>query len=631
MPKISKVTRKEREIVQYSVKKKPKNDRGFQWWQADNKKDKCDQVISTAVFLKQVQQYRQRQASIYGRLYSNMPLYSYVGTSIARQNDNKTLPTDRPTMSVITSGIDTIVSKLSQNKPRPVFLTDDSNSKERKLAKQLNFFIMGEFYQTQAYRIGVSTLRDACVLGTGCVKVFERNNKVQIERVIETELTVDANEAIYGDPRQLFQTMLVDRGVLAQEFPKYRTMIEKAEQAFPEGSADTSQSVSDQIFVVEAWHLPSSEDAGDGSHVLACSEGLIEDEEYNKKKFPFVFLACMPRLYGFWNMGYPELLLGTQSEINKILITISQSINLVGVPRIFVEMGSKVNKAHFVNNVGAIVEYSGTAPLYSVAPCVPGELYTQLERLITFGYNQIGISALSATAQKPAGLNSGEAIRNYEALQSERFAALEQRYDDFYVDLAYAIIDKAVDIAKREGKYETVYVDNKSAQKIDLPAADKLKDSYVIQCYETSSLPRDPAGRLEKVIEMAQAGMISMTEARRLLDFPDLEQVEKLANAAEERIFKVLDEIVEDGKYTPPDPFMNLPLAQQLCVEYYNLYIQRNLSESRAEMLRDFFDQIQAIIVASQPQQPAIGPEVMQGQSMPAAPEPVPTNPIIPQ
>ena len=33
---------------------------------------------------------------------------------------------------------------------------------------------------------------------------------------------------------------------------------------------------------------------------------------------------------------------------------------------------------------------------------------------------------------KPAGLNSGEAQREYMNIQSDRFAAMQKRYQDFY-------------------------------------------------------------------------------------------------------------------------------------------------------------------------------------------------------
>jgi hypothetical protein len=130
---------------------------------------------------------------------------------------------------------------------------------------------------------------------------------------------------------------------------------------------------------------------------------------------------------------------------------------------------------------------------------------------------------------------------------------------------------------------------------------------------------------MQKVTEMIQSGMISIKEGRRLLDFPDLSQMEKLANASEERIFKILDEIVEDGKYNPPDPFMDLNLATELVVQYYNLYTAANLEENKAQMLRDFFQTIQDLKAAAMP--PIAPPQA----SIPQAnPQPLPTSPLVP-
>lgn len=596
----------------------------YKWWEAKSKKELSDQVIATASFLKEMQQFRYRQAGVYARLYGNMPLFNYAGSGLAKQSMVTNLPIDRPTMNVVQSCIDTLVSRVTQSRPRPIFLTDNSDYKERNLAKQLNNFIVGELYQTKAYELGELLLRDAAALGTGCLKIYETSDhRVALERVLLTELLVDPNDALYGTPRQLYQLKLVDRSVLMENFPKYRSDIEAAEQSFPDNTGDSARTISDQVMVVECWHLPSGKNAGDGRHSIACSSGIIFDEDWNKEEFPFVFMHYSPRIMGFWGQGLAEQLMGTQVEINKLLMTISQSINLVGVPRVFVEDGSKVVKSHLNSNVGAIVTYRGTKPQYEVAPCVPEEVYAQLQRLVQYAYQQSGVSALAASAQKPAGLNSGEAIRNYDDLQSDRFAALVRRYDNVFVSLAYQIIDLAKDIAEREGKYQTVYPNKNGTKEIDLPAAKLLDNKFVIQCFDASSLPRDPAGRLQKVTEMMQSGMITMQEGRRLLDYPDLEQVDKLANASEERILQILDEIVEDGKYTPPDPFMDLGLATQLVTQYYNLYSSAKLEESKAQMLRDFSTQVMALKQAAMP------PPEPQGQPQ-AVPMPRPTSDVLP-
>lgn len=604
----------------------------YKWWKAKTKAELASQVLDTIAVLKEQQAARYRRTGINARLYGNMPLFNYSGASQNKIVTTNNLPIDRPTMNVVQSCIDTLTSRVTQSRPRPVFLTDNGDYKERNLAKQLNGFIMGEFFQTKAYELGEFLLRDAEVLGTGCVKVYETpDNKVGLERVLLIDLLVDPNDALLGQPRQMFQMKLVDRDVLSEVFPKYRSDIAKAEQAYPDDAGDSAKTISDQIIVAEAWHLPSGKDAGDGRHVIVCTEGVIfdsdsEEQKFDKENFPFVFLHYSPQIVGFWGQGLAEQLMGTQVEINKLLIQISKSINLVGVPRIFVEDGSKVMKTAFNNEIGSIITYRGTPPVYSVAPCIPGEVYEQLQRLIGYAYQQSGVSALAASAEKPAGLNSGEAIRNYDDLQSDRFAALVRRYDMMYVDLAYQVIDLAKDIADRTGKYQTVYPNKNGTKEIDLPQMEMLQDPFVIQCFDASALPRDPAGRLQKVTEMMQAGIVTIQEGRRLLDYPDIEQVDKLANASEERILQILDEIVDTGKYTPPDPFMDLALATQLTTQYYNLYAQAKLEEAKAQKLRDFFTQIQALKVEAQS---AMAPPAMPGQPQ-AMPEAPPTNPMIP-
>jgi hypothetical protein len=631
MAKITPSKRGERETITVKTQDKSSTNQAYKWWLAGSKKDLLEQVLSTVSFLKEAQAYRYRQAGIYARLYGNMPLFNFAGANLNKMQVSQNLPIDRPTMNVVQSCIDTLVSRVTQAKPRPVFLTDNSNYKERTLAKQMNNFINGELYQTGSARLAPLALRDGAALGTGALKVFRTvDKKVGVERTLLTELLVDPNDAMYGDPRQLFQLKLVDKSVLQEYFPEYRAQIEKAQQAFPDNSAESQRTISDQVMVVEAWHLPSGKDAEDGRHSIVCTSGVIFDEPYKRKKFPFAFLHYSPRITGFWGQGLAEQLMGTQVEINKLLMTISQSINLVGVPRVFVEDGSKVVKAHLNNMIGAIVTYRGTKPSYEVAPCVPAEIYDQLQRLVQYAYQQSGVSALAATAQKPSGLNSGEAIRNYDDLQSDRFADLVKRYNAFHVELSHLILEEAIDIAKEDGKYQTVYPNKNATKEIDLPAIEKLEDNpFVIECYDSSSLPREPAGRLEKVVEMLQAGMISPQEGRRLLDYPDIEQVDKLENAGEERILKALDEIVENGKYTPPDPFMDIVLAEKLVSQYYNLYVAAGLEEKKQDLLRDFFKQIQDLKMAATPPAPAMPMPGMEGMPQ-AVPEAAPVSQLLP-
>ena len=196
------------------------------------------------------------------------------------------------------------------------------------------------------------------------------------------------------------------------------------------------------------------------------------------------------------------------------------------------------------------------APQFINATSNNQEIYEYIKWLIENAYQMSGVSSLSAAGNKPAGLNSGEAQREFMNIQSDRFAAMQRRYQDFYPKLAYMMIDAAADIAKETGSYTTVYPGKDGTREVELPKVGMLKDTYIIQCFEESSLPRDPAGRQARLSEMLAAGEISNQEFRRLSNFPDLEQSDQLAVALEERILHDLDQIVEDGEkgYSPPDP-----------------------------------------------------------------------------
>jgi len=608
--------------------------KGFEWWLEKDAGARSRQLFATVAYLKQAQQFRQRQAAQFARLYGGHSLYSFVGSNLSKMDQISTLAPNRPTFNLISSVVDTLVSRLTQSRPTPVFLTDNGDYKERNLAKKLNDFVQGEFYRTKAYEIAEFILTDALVQGTGVLKILETmDKKVGIERVLLTELFVDIQESAFGDPRRMYQVKLMDRSVLESAFPKHKAKAENAEKATIDSSAQTAQSVADLVMVVEGWALPSGENTNDGWHSICCSEGELFSEPWKKQKFPFVFLHHKKRQLGFWSQGTAEALLGTQLELNSLLDTISKSIKLVGVPRVFVEEGSKVSKASFQNKVGVIIPYRGTAPVFAVSQSNAPELYEERARLIQFGFEQEGLSMLSATSQKPSGLNSGEAQRVYQDINSDRFAALERRYTNFFVDLAYQIIDKAIDISDRDGSYTTIFVDRRTGTKeIELPDIKLLKDPFVIQAFVQSSLPKEPAGRLQKITEMIQSNMITIQEGRRLLDFPDLGQIETLANASEERIFAQLDEIIENGNYEGPDQWTNLDKATEIVTQYINLYSTCKLEEEKMQMLRDYFAEIQDLRMAMMPQ-PTMGME----QGMPgienqlAVPQPLPQSPMLPQ
>lgn len=618
-------------IVNTKAKKAIKDmDQSFKWWLAENDNQLMQEQLSTTNYLTKVHQARIKQASIYTRLFSGKPLYNYLA-NVGSLDNSQQLPIGRPTANVVYSCTDTLVSRITQDNPECVFLTDDGHYKERKLAKEMNNFISGEMYRTKSHELGALSFRDSCVIGDGFLKVFpelERdskgkavNGKVCVERTLSTELFTDYNDSYYGKPRGLIQKKLVDRGVIISMLPDKADLILKAHHGNVDNTPLSTETVSDQFIVSEGWHLPSRKGSGDGRHTMVCSAGVLLDEEWTKADFGFVKTGYNPNIVGWFSQGLAEILMPTQMEIYKMLIIASQAIELMGVPRILIDEFSAILETSFNNNIGTIIKYNKIKPEFENPTSNNPEIYEWIKWLIQNAYQMSGISSLAASGQKPAGLNSGEAQREYMNIQEDRFAALQKRYRAIYPELAYLIIDRAKDIAIETGTYETVYPGKDGTRTIELPEAAILKDSYIIKCYEESALPKEPAGRQAKLSEMLAAGEIDNKEFRRLSSFPDLQQSDALANALEERILSNLDAIIEKGKkgYEPPDAFILDPtdLATTLTVNYINKYAVTDIEESKMQLLRDYFTQIQVLKQLALPPPPQMTQQ--QGQ-LPVAP-----------
>jgi hypothetical protein len=614
-------------VIDPRSKKSKSTERIYKWWLADTENDLCAQLLSTNAFLKRFDQMRVRQASVFARLFSGKPLYNFLASNATMDNSNQ-LPIGRPTANVCYSCTDTLVSRLAQDKPKPTFLTDGGVYKQRRLAKDANAFIQGEFYRLKTYNMVDLQTRDSCMLGDGLIKVFPRDGKVRAERTLPIELHVDYNDAYYGDPRMLIQDKLVDRSTFMELFPDKIDMIDGATHGNVDNTPKSTETVSDQFIIAEGWHIPSCEGAKDGRHVIVCSAGVILDEDYDKMRFPFAKLGYNPNAVGWWSQGLIEILMPTQMEIYRNLIIASQSLELMGVPRVLIDEMSKILETSFNNRIGSIIKYRTNKPEFVNAQANHPEMYQWIQWLIQNAYQMSGISSMSAGGNTRPGLNSGEAIREYDAIQEDRFTYIASRRQAVFQDLSELIIDTATDIYEETGKYTTVSVEKNGIREVDFKQIGLLNDTYRIQIFEESSLPKDPAGRQAKLSEMRADGEITQQEFRRLSNFPDLEQSDQLSFALEERILCSLDKIIDEGAkgFDPPDVFMLDPsdLATTLTVQYINKYAVTDLEESKMQLLRNYFTQIQNL------KQQATPPPVQAAPAQSQAPIPTqPPNPSI--
>jgi hypothetical protein len=564
------------------------------WWAS--KKDAAHQQLHE--YIKRInneQNFRATDNLRHMRLYGNQETlgfnlrqYSKVGSSSLE---------NRVTLNVIQSMIDTVTSKTVKNMPLPMYLTDGGNWKQQNRAKKLNKFTEGQFYHSKVFQKGARAFVDACVFGTGVLKIFRNGNEVCVERVFPNEIIVDDSEAIYGEPRQMHQGKWIHREVLKANYPAYKRQIEEATQQILDQPYSDSRTP-DMIYVLESWHLASKKGEKDGRHVITIDNCTLFDETYDKDYFPFVFMRWTPRLLGFFGQGLAEQLQGIQVEINRILRTVQISMHLVSVPRILKEHTSKIISEHFNNKIGSIIGYTGAPPQFMNANgAIPQELFLHLDRLYQRAFEIAGISQLSAQSKKPSGLDSGKALRTFNDIESERFYDVGKRYEDFYLEVAKHLLDTARDIdadPETKGGYKVTTPGKKFIETIRLKDCDLDDDMYITKVFPISALSKIPSMKLAEVQEMINTGMLAPDVGRRLLDFPDLEAENEIDNADENDIDWTIEQMVEHGEYLPPEPFQNLQLGIQRMQQTYLKLRTQNAPEDRLELLRIWIDDADA-------------------------------------
>jgi len=454
-------------------------------------------------------------------------------------------------MNVVRALAQTASASLLQTAPpRPWFVTDEGDWETQRRTKGMTRLATGALYRAGFDEQARGDTLLSASLGTAVSKILERDGEPIVERVLPWELLVDPRDGFDGKPRSLYQVAFVDREVLRGRYAEPSEPGDDQEDLDEEGSPELEaidkaggagllddwehdpDTTTDQVCVLEAWHLPSRKGAGDGRHVICTDKGTLLDERWEDDSFPFAFFRWTRPLTGFWAPGIGDEIWTLQYEINLVLERIRQMLHTVAVPRVWTEENSNISPGPLTNEIGARFYYRGAKPIFETARAVSPELWQYLEYLWSKAFQLLGISELAASAMKPGGIDSGKALRIYADLTSGRMRGWALAWQEYYL----AVSEQLVALMRRLSKSrrgEISYLDRQTRRLERVRWADvALKEgSYAVECFPVSSLPETPSARIQMLDEWLNAGLIDQDQYRRLLDVPDLGAETKLLTA----------------------------------------------------------------------------------------------------
>jgi hypothetical protein len=605
----------------------------MRWWTKEHESDRAQCIAQVATSIWKDQTMVRQEMLRAARLYGSIPLLGLSPRLYRRRNVSTRR--SKLALNVVKSVSDTYVAMLTDDKPKVTYTTNGGNHDLQQRAMLLTQFTDGIFFDTDVHDTAGQLALDCALFGVGVLKPIiqwngrdeEPENDVKAEEAAEAEseeekendsvreqpriafdrvqpwrILIDETEAYSGNPKTLYEITYIDRLALMEEYPKHADKIQSSQlRDFDEWGSESgtfTDTITDDIAVIEAWHLPRTGRSGDGRHTIICGGVILFDEEFDQRDFPHEFLYRLrPAFGGVWGDALAAELEGIQLEINVLLQKIQRSHHLLAAGHWLVENGSDIVTGQLDNQIGSVVRYRGVPPQLLTVQAVAPDVYQQLDRLYERAFEIVGISQQVAQGQKPAGLNSGKAMLVYADVVSKRFQPSYRLFQTFFVKLARKVITLARQISDRFPEYAIKAVGPEMMQTIKWADANLEDHEFVVRPFATNELADEPAARMEIVQGLANAGYVfDKTDVLRLLDMPDLKSYMADVDSPYNWVMNLVDDILKEGDegYQAPEPYMSREQLIDAIVRVQRAYFRakrEKVGEDKLALLRSWMNQ----------------------------------------
>jgi hypothetical protein len=564
------------------------------WWQ-QSKNEAHGKIID---FVTEVEQ---AQFDVFNRFVQLAALYDPNGAI----NQDGIKPQGIITENVVASNADTVKAIIATVSLRARITTDDGDWSQQRQARAQELYAEGleKLYDVEAKAIAAFGSGPA-IRGTGLIyasvecPVYDKAGKLTdghlvVEHVLADDLVVPDIECrdTPPRPRQAHRRKLVDKDVLKAKYPKFAIEIDRAQGQGTSASwqmwAGYRPLAENEIVLLHS-HFCAIGEKGKPGYVPGRETIVIDgctlfDEEWPEDFIPYARVVWEERNNSFYGISLAERIVGHQQVLNNSNYQIDRLVNLNAMPTIFVSMADANLQNIQVKRPGTIVPLKGSMPQFFTPPAISPEVYKRVADVKSSASQESGINEMLQRGTKPAGLDSGAALRELRDSTTQRFSSQEKAYELFRRDVVILMLAAC----KRLGRKAPAITQRTrfGTKKIEWSKVD-LK-AIKTQISMASGLPRTVAGRTQMVLEWAQAGLIDTDESRRLLRHPDLERSLSLFTAGVEALEHAFD-LIADGEIVMPEPFMPLQAAVKRGQFQYLEWWRIGAPEEVMEAVRQF-------------------------------------------
>lgn len=442
--------------------------------------------------------------------------------------------------NVIKSVIDSIVSKLANQKVRPFFTPVNGTYKTRRIVKQCQQFF-DSYYEFQRIQTKITkAFEESCIFSVGYLFVNPLTYEVEVPP--SWNVATLNTESVYGEPTKLLI-----------KYPNYpTTLLDKL-------------GVNDADINSEYVTLEMYCDITEKVFEVYINNNRVKSIDYTAERLPIVKIFYNIPILGNYTPSIVEELDGIQTQIDLISAKISAAAQLTPANTTYVLEGSNLSPGDINNRIGNVYGVKcppgmTTLPVMNVTPS-PIDPYWQslMEYYIQKAYEVIGISQLSAMSKKPNGLDSGAALQTMEDVESDRFETQVMQYVNAFIELAKTVIAVIPDTAD-------ILPNTKQSKSFKWSDVKKQSDLFKVQYSAQSALSKDPQEKLKQVLQLREQGFLSNYEVPLYLDLPDLQNAYEGAQAVENAVDALIERCIEEGDTDIPEYIDYQQLAQKITI-----------------------------------------------------------------
>lgn len=476
--------------------------------------------------------------------------------------------------------VDSAVAQIA-SRPLQASLTDNGGEADMSRACSLaSALINGVFAASDFVHRATEAYRDGCNTSVGWVMGWYDEGSASIKFSRKLPGSVYWVEDGTDRPRVMFVEEAVPRANLQANRESYvRGATKKAIEGLDQWIAPVIPGIdgyscaskdADTVRVVEIWCTTLGKDKGRHQLLAGTSlELVLIDEEYELEIHQLIPFRWKPGHKGFAGVSLAQTIAVDHVRNNLVLARIDGILEAAG-PKIVASTSALQDAKLSELDYEKIPYPDGMIPPQVVVPDV-SVIVTQLlqenQRRRTSAFAKAGINKDVSAGEKPTGLNSGRALREFRGIANERLVTQQAAYEKLWTDAARLIIALAKTAYKTEpAKVRAPGTD--LLQQITWSEIDLQEDQYRLSFSLLPGAGVSQAEKLEDLNDLQASGAIDQMDVLCNMDAPDTVALRERVTAMRQLINRVIAKALRYGQITVPSSSWDLASLARIGQEW---------------------------------------------------------------